>query len=208
MNNVCAQSGPIGKVELIDHMGDELKVVNAAKLCRLGFSEEMDEKAEKLLLFLLREKHLSVFEHCVMTFHVICPIFVRTHLFRYRTASVTEWSHRGVDKEPEIWTPSFGQSTEVMHEMNKQAENSIALYKDLIAKGVRAEIARAVLPQGMMTNFLFTIDLRNFMHIWDERSKPSAQEETRAIVKEMARQAAQLYPLVGKTLGWDKEEET
>lgn len=202
MTDVFTKAGYIGKVSLIDHMGDELKVVNAAKLCRLGHSEEMDEKAEKLLEFLLREKHLSVFEHCVMTFQVICPIFVRTHLFRYRTASVTEWSHRGIDKNPEVWTPEFNQPPDVSSAMKKQAEASIALYKELIDKGAKAEIARAVLPQGMFTNFLFTIDLRNFMHIWDERSKPSAQEETREIVKAMARQAAPLYPIVGKNLGW------
>ena len=207
MTDVFAKTGYIGKVSLIDHMGDELKVVNAAKLCRLGHSEEMDEKGEKLLEFLLREKHLSVFEHCVMTFQVICPIFVRTHLFRYRTASVTEWSHRGIDRNPEVWLPKTDKPS-ADSQIETHAERSMILYKELINSGVKAEIARSVLPQGMFTNFLFTIDLRNFMHIWDERSKPSAQEETRAIVKEMVKQAAPLYPIVGKNLGWLQQEET
>lgn len=207
MTDVFAKTGYIGKVSLIDHMGDELKVVNAAKLCRLGHSDEMDEKGEKLLEFLLREKHLSVFEHCVMTFQIICPIFVRTHLFRYRTASVTEWSHRGIDKDPDVWLPKTDNCS-ADSQIETHAERSILLYQELIAQGVKAEIARSVLPQGMFTNFLFTIDLRNFMHIWDERSKPSAQEETRTIVKEMAKLAAPLYPTVAKNLGWLHKEET
>lgn len=199
---VNARSGYIGTVELTDHMGDELKVANAARLCHNGHKDVMDASSEKLINFLIREKHLSVFEHCVMTFAIRCPIFVRTHLFRYRTASVTEWSHRGIDKDPSIWAPDT-ENGEAMYETYSKC---IAMYKLLLEKGMPAEQARAILPQGMFTNFLYTIDLRNFMHIWEERSAPSAQEETRSIVRAMAKQANEFYPIVGKYFNWNQEE--
>lgn len=207
---VYADTTNVGSVDLIDHMGDELKVANAARMCREKYEEHFNDKSERLIKDLLTRGHMSVFEHCVMTFIVECPIFTRTHLFRYRTASPTEVSGRLHSKiSNSFWCPNaFRGNTdpELVKLFKETATKAVETYEKLVSEGVPPEQARGILPQGAITRFTWTIDLRNFIHVWQERSASACQAETRAIVLEMARQARKLFPTIGEYYNWPIRE--
>lgn len=98
------------KVELIDSMGSDLSVVNAA---RVSFEKESDwsyfgellEKDQKLIQYLAKHKHKSPFNHCFASFRVKAPIFVARQLVKHEYLPWNEVSRRYVDSEPEFYVP-------------------------------------------------------------------------------------------------------
>lgn len=211
------EGGLVGYVEFWNAMGQEVDIVNAARECRGGHYDELSENAMKLLGALLEHEHMSVFEHAIVAYRITCPIFTRTHLFRYRTASVTELSGRIKHDSIDVWIPDeFRNKNEVDAGRKQQLRalyisaihTSVAAYKTMIDGGVPAEQARAVLPQGMFTTFRYTIDLRNFIHIWNERTANGVQPETKAVVMAMAECARRRFPNIGIMLGWPEPRES
>jgi thymidylate synthase (FAD) len=103
------------KVELIDHMGTDLSIVNAARVSLNKKSEflpdgTLSEADTKLITYLAKHKHMSPFGHCFATFRVEAPIFVIRQLVKHEYLRVNEVSRRYHDGEPEFHNPENWRS--------------------------------------------------------------------------------------------------
>ena len=188
--------GGQGWVGLIDHLGSESTIVNAARVSFGKLKTEMDERDVKLLEYLIDNRHTSPLEHLVFTFSVHCPLFIRGQWHRHRTWSYNEISRRYTEIDMEFYTPpalrrqsennrqaSFADPDFQDEALRKMIDDhnakSLALYEDLLAKGVCREQARGVLPQNMMVTFWGTVDLSNLLHFLELRDSDHAQSEIR-----------------------------
>jgi thymidylate synthase (FAD) len=108
-------------VELVDHMGSDLTIVNSARVSFGKHRDELDEKDEKLIKYLVKHKHTSTFEHNIVTFRIKVPLFVRSQHHRHRTWSYNEISRRYTDFNIEFYEPD---NFRTQHESNRQASNS------------------------------------------------------------------------------------
>ena len=145
------------------------------------FSDEQHEKDLELLRKIVLYKHLSVLEFSNILYQIECPIYIARQLMRYRCSSYLERSLR------------------VCGPMEGDAEG----YKDAIESGMKREDARALLPLSTRTRFLWLVNLRELLHIAEERLTPAAQYMTQCIVGAMVDIAAQEFPHV---IGYWKEQ--
>ena len=90
---------------LLAHMGNDLDVVNAAKVSFAKESKEFDDNSVRLIKYLAKHRHMSPFGHCFARFHVKAPIFVARQLVKHKFLRWNEVSRRYVDDEPEFYTP-------------------------------------------------------------------------------------------------------
>ena len=185
-----------GWVGLIDHLGTESTIVNAARVSFGKIKPDMDERDVALLKYLIANKHTSPLEHVVFTFSVHCPLFIRGQWHRHRTWSYNEISRRYTEIDLEFYTPG---KLRKQAESNRQASvddpdfadaalreqischnlKSLELYNALLDAGVCREQARGVLPQNMMVTFWGTVDLSNLLHFIELRNSDHAQSEIR-----------------------------
>ena len=185
-----------GWVGLIDHLGNETTIVNAARVSFGKLKSTMDDKDIVLLDYLIENRHTSPLEHVVFTFSVHCPLFVRGQWHRHRTWSYNEISRRYTEIDMEFYTPPVVRAQAVS---NRQAsvvdpainrpdlkdkitahnQKSLEFYEELLAAGVCREQARGVLPQNMMVTFWGTVDLGNLLHFLELRDSEHAQWEIR-----------------------------
>ena len=194
-NHVSVLDGQ-GWVGLIDTLGTESTIVNAARVSFGKIKTDMDERDVKLLHYLLDNRHSSPLEHIVFTFSVHCPLFVRGQWHRHRTWSYNEISRRYTEIDIEFYTPKHlrmqsennrqasydnpdFQDAELRAMIEKQNKDSLALYEKLLEGGVCREQARGVLPQNMMVTFWATVDLNNLLHFLSLRDSEHAQWEIR-----------------------------
>ena len=188
--------GGQGWIGLIDHLGTEATIVNAARVSFGKLKKEMDARDVTLLEYLIANRHTSPLEHVVFTFSIHCPLFVRGQWHRHRTWSYNEISRRYTEIDLEFYTPV---ALRRQAESNRQASyadpdfddvelrglirqhnaDSLALYEKLLASGVCREQARGVLPQNMMVTFWGTVDLSNLLHFLQLRDSEHAQYEIR-----------------------------
>ena len=203
-----------GWIALLRHSGEEIDIVNAARVSFGKLKTSFDEKDQVLLKFLIDEEHFAPFEHETMTFLVHCPLFVRGQWMRHRTMSYNEISRRYTEVDMELYTP---QNFRVQSENNKQASidgqniqqneaariimdnaNKLALktYKELLKLDVCREQARGILPQNMMTTFYCTGNLRNVLHFLGLRMDAHAQWEIRQYANAMHGILKDIYPTV------------
>lgn len=201
------------KLENFSSSCGDAAVFDVANICRLSYgggtfgSDERTKRENgieddmRLLQHCFNSGHMSVFEFVDATVLIECPIFVARQLMRYRHASYLEQSCRRVEPSPlsNVFQAEDG-CDERISEHEKVARE---LYNELIALGIRREIARAVLPIGSTTKFFMKANLREWYHIFDERLTPSAQIETRVTVLKIKDEIAKVYPFF-ITL-WDKK---
>jgi len=128
----------IGKVEYVEHMGSDLTVVNSARVSLGKHQELLEEKDEKLISYLIKHKHTSTLEHCVVTFRFKVPLFVRSQHHRHRTWSYNEISRRYTDYGIEFYEP---KAFRTQHKSNRQASNA----EELINPSIRGWIAPILL---------------------------------------------------------------
>lgn len=167
-------------VELIETFGSDAKAVDMA---RISFGSRDPFRAEQYQFIkrLLRNRHLVPFEHNALTYFIECPIYVARQIQRYRTAIISERSLRYCEPiEEEVKDPN----TEFYREA----------YKALIRSGLKKEKARSILPLWTITQFYFTINLRNLLHLFDQRLEEHAQEETRELAGKMFEIAKKAFP--------------
>lgn len=202
-NHIKVLDGGQGWIGLIDHMGTEATITNAARVSFGKMKENFDEKDEKLLKYLIENKHLTPLEHVKFTFSVHCPLFVRGQWHRHRSWVFNEISRRYTEVDMEYYIP---EKFRIQSENNKQAsvansevqdnEMAFKIYDDIVKKsamayekllelGVCKEQARGVLPQTMFTTFWATVDLRNLIHFIELRDDDHAQIEIREYAKAM-----------------------
>ena len=138
--------------------------------------EEQRAKDLELLHKIILHKHLSVLEFSNILYQIECPIYIARQLMRYRCSSFLERSLR-------VCGPMEGDAV-------------FEDYKSAIESGMKREDARALLPLSTRTRFLWLLNLRELLHIADERLTPAAQSMTRDIVHTMVDLAGCCFPYV------------
>ena len=183
-----------GWVGLLDHMGDETTIVNAARISFQNVKDTFDERDQKLLKYLIENQHTTPLEHVTFTFSVHCPLYVRSQWMRHRIASYNEVSRRYTDEQIEFYIPydlrkqsdsnrQASLDSKVMNndllvkEYKKMCTDAYHLYQGLLEQGVCREQARGVLPQAMMTTFWYTVNLHSLLHFISLREDNHAQKE-------------------------------
>ena len=111
----------IGSVEYITHMGDDLTIVNAARVSFGAEKEELDEKDIKLINYLMQHNHTSPFEHCSITMRFVVPLFIRSQHHRHRTWAYNEISRRYTSVDMKFYSP---EKFRTQHKSNRQASNN------------------------------------------------------------------------------------
>lgn len=192
------------KVDLLSHYGDDLMIVNTARVSYGKFKDLLDEKDEKLINYLVSHKHTSPFRHPQLQFRIQCPIYVERQLFKHQVGwSANSISGRYVDFSDTYDLPQKlryqslsskqGSGDEVDSNKNFRllakikfhVEESRKLYGELIKEGICKEQSRIVLPLCLETTFIWTGSFLAFMHLCDLRLKTDAQRETREVVEKM-----------------------
>ena len=205
------------KVELIDKMGTDLSVVNAARVSYSKTKDVFDDKDEKLIKYLAEHEHWSPFAHASMQFRIKAPVFVARQLVKHQVGLVwNEVSRRYVDNPPELYTPDswrgrpknskqgsdgtvdLGQTID--HNLETTMEGCLILYNTLIQKGVAPEQARMVLPQSMMTEWYWSGTVYAFARVCNLRCKPDTQKETQDVANVIDKLADEAFPYCWKYL--------
>jgi thymidylate synthase (FAD) len=143
MKSIDIYGDGIGSVDYVEHMGDDLTIVNSARVSFGKHKESLDEKDEKLINYLVKHKHTSTFEHNLITFRFRVPLYVRSQHHRHRTWSYNEISRRYTDINIQFYEPSEAFRTQ--HKSNRQASNAEELTNPLMYNPVEktSEAVRA-----------------------------------------------------------------
>ena len=209
--------GTMMNVELIDRMGTDLSVVNAARVSYSKTKDVFDFKDETLIKYLAEHEHWSPFAHASLQFRIKAPIFVARQLVKHQVGLVwNEVSRRYVDFPPELYKPDSwrgrpqnskqGSDGEVKldqtinHNMETTMESCLILYNSLLQKGVAPEQARMVLPQSMMTEWYWSGTVYAFARVCNLRCKPDTQKETQDVANQIHALADEAFPYCWKYL--------
>lgn len=232
-------------VELLRSMGDDLAIVNAARVsyakesewlwrcsvcnrgnrasgtfglcgCLEGIPIRTLLPADAgLINYLMKNRHGTPFEMVVFTFRVKCPIGVSREWMRHRIGSFNEVSTRYVEMEPDFYVPKeeairrqIGKPGHYVMEPFPQDEahgidacfqqayrDAYAMYQNMLSWGVAKELARNVLPLGLMTQFIWTVNLRSLLNFLSLRTHPTALLEIRQEAEEVERLARTVVPV-------------
>ena len=217
------------EVKYLYHGGDDLTVVNAARVSFGKKSElvegtvKQDEQGEylemvlserdtKLIRYLAKHKHISPFGHCFASFHVKAPVFVARQLVKHKFLRWNEVSRRYVDDPPEFYMPDVwrgraedkkqGSEGEVKTNANVDHFHGIALkvYMQMIDEGVCPEQARMVLPQSMMTEWYWSGSLDAFADMCALRCKPDTQYESQLVANQIDDMMSEKFPVSWEAL--------
>jgi len=204
------------KVEYCDHMGSDLSIVNAARVSFHKVAIEFTEQDEKLLKYLAKHNHWTPFAHNSISLRIKCPLFVARQLGKHQVGLVwNEVSRRYVDDEPEFFFPDVWRGKPVNAKQGSLGEVDIntlpnspqgcvnialLMYDDLIKLGTAPEQARMILPQNMMTEFIWTGSLAAFSRVYKLRIDPHAQKEVQDIAVMMDEIINPLFPVGWKVL--------
>lgn len=187
--------GNDGFVEIMETFGSDLTVVNAARVSFDKESLELTQKDVGLINYLARHEHTSPFFHPQLRFRLRMPIFVAREWFRHTVGfSRNEISRRYVDSEPSMWIPEelrerdanlkqgskdtvIANNSEMVEVYKSAMETSLKTYNFLLTANVAPEIARAVLPQSMYTEFIETGSLAAYARLCRLRMDSHAQKE-------------------------------
>jgi thymidylate synthase (FAD) len=217
-----------GHVELISHMGDDLTVVNAA---RVSFNKQsewdhpdshvpaniLSEKDKKLIKYLADHKHWTPFAHPQITLRIKAPIFVRAQLGKHQIGLVmNEVSRRYVTYEPDIYKPkwrkaptdgakqgSSGFMTPTPYALDmydNACQDALDTYDELLKQGIAPEQARGILPQATYTEWWWTGSLAAYSRVYAQRIDAHAQWEVQEYAKAMGELIEPLFPVSWKAL--------
>ncbi|BBJ27767.1 FAD-dependent thymidylate synthase [Athalassotoga saccharophila] len=164
-----------GYVEMVDLLGGDMAAVRSARISYMSKSDP--RRDEKLIELLAKLGHESPFEHIVFTFYIKAPIFVARQWMRHRIASINERSGRFTEFEEEFYVPDPERSDNNTDMMREAMEGSFRVYKELISKGVKKEVARMVLPLSLYTEWYWTVNARSLMNFLNQRADSHAQYE-------------------------------
>jgi len=199
-------------VNLIDVMGTDLSVVNAARVSFAKESDGFSDKDEKLINYLAKHNHWSPFGHASLQFRIKAPIFVARQLVKHQVGLVwNEVSRRYVDDAPEFYIPSEwrlkaddkkqGSSNETVdYNIESTIQYVTETYNNLLKANVAPEMARMVLPQNLYTEWYWSGSLMAFARVCNLRCKPDTQKETQVIAQMIDYESKQKFPVSWKAL--------
>lgn len=184
-----------GFVELLEVFGDDLTVVNAARVSFHKESHELSGRDEKLIQYLAKHKHMSPFFHPIIRFRIKMPIFVAREWWRHTIGFTrNEVSRRYVDDMPDIFVPkklrmrdnnlkqgskeeAIKENQQFVQQMQSFCDKALEYYDLLLKSGVCPEQARMILPQSMHTEFIETASLGGYARLVQLRVDAAAQRE-------------------------------
>ena len=216
-----------GYVRLVDTLGNDASVVNAARVSYDKEIELMDEKDEKLMVWLWENEHTSPFRHAAMTFEVYAPLFVARQWWKYAVGSShvddqngwNESSRRYITENEQFYVPmdlewrskpenSKQGSGEPLDEyigkdltdkLIKTISLGTSLYHEAMNAGVAPELARLFLPAyGMYVRWRWTASLHSIMHFVNQRVEHDAQFEIQEYAKAVRELMASAFPTTSK----------
>lgn len=185
------------EVALMDYMGNDLTHVNAARVSFDKQHSELTDKDSKLIKYLIQHEHTSPSRHIQASVRCHAPIFLARQLAKHQVSlSWNEVSRRYVDTEPELFWPRVwrerpdgsvkqgsGQAMSPQHrtwnnnDVLEAYRSCLYAYNQMLERGTAPEQARMVLPQSMMTSWIWTGSLPAFFHVYRLRADPHAQKE-------------------------------
>jgi thymidylate synthase (FAD) len=205
----------VGFVELLETFGDDLTVVNAA---RVSFNKEVSEMRPadaRLIQYLADHQHVTPFFHPQARFRIKMPIFVAREWYRHQIGFArNEVSRRYVDSRPECWCPAtsdlrerdpklkqgsrpeaIADADDLHNKVGLFMEEAVRFYEELLSAKVAPEIARAVLPQSMYTEFIETGSLAAYARLCGLRLGADAQKEIRTYADGVASLLTPTFPV-------------
>lgn len=201
-------------VEYVDHMGSDLRVIEARRVSTGLTVEGVTLRGiVNRIKGMAKRKHTSPFEHCFMTVKITCPQRIAAMIMRHRTFSYNGYSRRFTNEDIEAFVPehfryqattnrqsSFGQITgqdemQIRHVWQSAMEDIITTYRSLISRGVCNEQAAFILPQGTMTYFMMSGNLFNWSKFVNIRIDESAQLELQGIARDIRDLLSQHFPI-------------
>lgn len=215
------------KVDYVSHMGGDINVVNAA---RVSFAKEVSEfnleKDTKLINYLAKHNHWSPLAHTSVSIRVKAPIFMARQFVKHQIGLVwNEESRRYIDDTPEFYKPqiwrgrsenakqgSSDSSVEaawwrssdnwygVDERVDEHIKECVVLYDDMLEAEIAPEQARMVLPQSVMTNWIWTGSLVAFARVCKLRLDPHAQKEAQELAQKINDVVSPLYPVSWEAL--------
>ncbi|MDP3999248.1 MAG: FAD-dependent thymidylate synthase [bacterium] len=204
-----------GFVRLVDYMGDDSAIVQAARVS-YGKGTKKANEDRGLIRYLLRHRHTTPFEMCELKFHCKMPIFVARQWIRHRTANVNEYSARYSVLDREFYLPEAlalkkqsmenrqGRAEELTPEeqakiltlMKSGNEAQYRDYEEFLRIGLARELARIGISVSAYTQWYWKIDLHNLLHFLSLRMDEHAQWEIRVFAEAMAKIVKDAFPLV------------
>jgi thymidylate synthase (FAD) len=226
LESILYHANPVldhGFVRVIDYMGDDAAIVQAARVSYGRGTKRVQEDAG-LIRYLMRHRHTTPFEMCEIKFHVKLPIFVARQWIRHRTASVNEYSARYSILDKEFYIPSAEhlaaqsatnrqgrgdlldgeEAAEVLHLLRSDAERSYANYAIMLnhgpgadprRRGLARELARMNLTLNTYTQWYWKTNLHNLFHFLSLRADAHAQHEIRVYADQMLRMTEAWVPI-------------
>ena len=201
------------EVTLLDTFGDDLTVVNAARVSFAKESTEMKPGDHKLIKYLAEHNHVTPFFHPQVRFRLKMPIFLAREWYRHQIGFArNEVSRRYVDTPPECWEPTElrqrdtnkkqGSSSKTITDndlclqmIRVHHKKSLQLYNELLSVDVCPEQARIVLPQSMMTEFIETGSLAAYARLCKLRTDPTAQLEIQELARKVSDLLSEKFPV-------------
>ena len=205
----------LSEVSLIDHMGSDLTVVNAARVSFGKKKTEFTDGDAKLIKYLADHNHWSPFGHCSVQFHIKAPVFVARQLVKHQIGLTwNEISRRYVDFPPEFYDVDVwrgrpvdkkqgssentiewvDRTTRVDHLKLDVERTALENYNRMIEAGIAPEQARMILPQSMMTEWYWSGTLYAFARVCNLRCSPDAQLESKEVADKISLHCETLFP--------------
>lgn len=213
-------------VNLVDVMGNDLTVVNAARVSFDKHVEVFEEtRDDRLIAYLARHDHWTPFAHPQAQFRISAPIYVANQLKRHQVGfALNEVSRRYVDDDPEFYQMTGtwrGRPTDgakqgssglvddsLQHAASKWQNDvervAMNVYQSMLEHGIAPEQARGILPQTMITKWYWTGSLAAWARLCIQRLDKHTQTETRIIAGMISEEMEILFPVSWKVLVTDK----
>ena len=198
------------EVEEIDCMGNDLTVVNAARVSFSKWHDTFQAGDTNLIAYLAENGHWSPFAHPQLSIRVKAPIFLARQLAKHQIGlSWNEVSRRYVDFEPEFYDCPLRERPQegikqgsgdailgyMVQPYHDAIKTSLIVYKQLLRENVAPECARSVLPQTMMTEWIWTGSLYAFWRVVNQRKHSHAQKEAQVFAKKLMEILEELFPV-------------
>ena len=175
-----------GFVRLVDSMGGDDSIVQAARVS-YGKGTKKVSQDTGLIRYLMRHRHTTPFEMVEFKFHCKMPIFVARQWVRHRTANINKQGRGGILSKKD--------SKLVIDNFEKISSLSYKMYEEMNEKGIARELARAVLPVNLYTEWYWKNDLNNTLKFLSLRMDSHAQYEIRVYAEAMAKFVKQVTPI-------------